>query len=246
MMTNSINISESGKHEILLAKESVVSVGEGLSVQILEKNEAHKNFSVKYYIGKNAKVIHGRIMNSDNHCEIYQNENSSYELFSLYKSSSNDTLNVHLTGKDSVCDIKSVAFLDKNSSVNAKHTVFHEIDNCKSSQLFKAVLNGKSKSEFRGNIIVQKNAYQTEGTQLCKTLLLSDESQMNAVPELSIMNDDVKCSHGNAIGSLDENAIFYLCSRGLSETEAKELLIDGFVREIIDLMEQELGINVQL
>ncbi|MCL2473982.1 MAG: SufD family Fe-S cluster assembly protein [Alphaproteobacteria bacterium] len=237
-----LNISESGYTELLFS-EGVpsdininVSITDGCRVHLLEKYDAECRVVFRYNIGKNARLVHGRLAAAHNNLvyDIFQDSDSSYDMYSLYKSSVHDTVNVHLSGEDSVCNLKSVAFLHDDSSVIAKHSVIHEAKDCTSSQYFKTVLDDNTRCDFRGNIIVQRDASGTDGKQLCKTLMLSDDAKMNAVPKLEIMNDNVKCSHGNTIGSLDENAVFYLCSRGLSAYEAKKLLIDGFVREIID------------
>jgi Fe-S cluster assembly protein SufD len=87
---------------------------------------------------------------------------------------------------------------------------------------------------FQGKIYVAEGAQKTDGYQLSRALLLSDQAEMDAKPELEIYADDVKCSHGSTIGDLDEEAMFYLRSRGLNETEARALLIEAFVGALFD------------
>ena len=104
----------------------------------------------------------------------------------------------------------------------------------KSYQLIKSVLNENSKGIFQGKIFVNSRAQKTDGYQLSKAILLNKNAEFDAKPELEIYADDVKCSHGSTSGSLDENSVFYLMSRGLSNNEAKKLLINGFMLDAIE------------
>ena len=113
-------------------------------------------------------------------------------------------------------------------------TVNHLTENTKSYQLIKSVLGKESKAVYQGKIFVNSIAQKTDGYQLSKAILLDESSEFNAKPELEIYADDVKCSHGSASGSLDENSIFYLMSRGLSLSQSKELLINGFLQEVAE------------
>jgi len=96
------------------------------------------------------------------------------------------------------------------------------------------VLGKNSKAAYQGKIFVDQKAQKTDGYQLSRAILLDETSEFNAKPELEIYADDVKCSHGSASGSLDENSIFYLMSRGLNYQQSKELLINGFILEVIE------------
>jgi len=107
-------------------------------------------------------------------------------------------------------------------------------ENTKSYQLIKSVLGKNTKSAYQGKIFVDSKAQKTDGYQLSKAILLDETSEFNAKPELEIYADDVKCSHGSASGSLDENSIFYLMSRGLNYQQSKELLINGFLLDVIE------------
>ena len=109
---------------------------------------------------------------------------------------------------------------------NSKHheiktNINHLVENTKSYQLVKSVLNDNSKGVYQGKIFVDSKAQKTDGYQLSKALLLSDNTEFDAKPELEIYADDVKCSHGSTSGNLDENAIFYMMSRGLNYQQSK-------------------------
>ncbi|MDA8842591.1 SufD family Fe-S cluster assembly protein, partial [Candidatus Pelagibacter bacterium] len=133
-----------------------------------------------------------------------------------------------------------------------KTKINHNEENCKSYQLIKSVLNDNSKGVYQGKIYVDSKAQKTDGYQLSRALLLSDEVEFNAKPELEIYADDVKCSHGSTSGNIDENSIFYLMSRGLSYEQSKRLLTNGFLNEVIEkitnkdiksLVKEFIGIN---
>ena len=112
-------------------------------------------------------------------------------------------------------------------------------ENTKSYQLIKSVIDDSSKSVYQGKIYVDSKAQKTDGYQLSKAVLLNEQAEFNAKPELEIYADDVKCSHGSASGSLNEESIFYLMSRGLDNKTAKELLITGFFLDVVEKITDE-------
>ena len=124
--------------------------------------------------------------------------------------------------------------LNENQQHEIRSTINHLVENTKSYQLIKSVLEDGSKAAYQGKIFVNSEAQKTDGYQLSKAILLDKTTEFNAKPELEIYADDVKCSHGSASGSLNENSIFYLMTRGLNYKEAKELLINGFLLDVIE------------
>ena len=113
-----------------------------------------------------------------------------------------------------------------------KTRINHLVPNCKSYQKVKSVVDSESKGVYQGKIYVQDVAQKTNAYQLSKAILLNEKSEFNSKPELEIYADDVKCSHGSTSGSIDEDSIYYLMSRGLNRKESIELLIEGFLNEI--------------
>src|SRR5947208_16130774 len=111
---------------------------------------------------------------------------------------------------------------------------------CDSLELFKGILDDKSRGIFDGTIIVRPNAQKTNSRQVNRNLLLSETAIIDSKPTLEIHNDDVKCSHGPTIRQLDEEALFYLRSRGLSEPDARTMLIYAFASEIVDRMKVDV------
>ncbi|MEL0177618.1 MAG: SufD family Fe-S cluster assembly protein, partial [Pelagibacteraceae bacterium] len=115
-----------------------------------------------------------------------------------------------------------------------KWEINHNEENTRSSQFVKSALHEDSVAAFQGKIFVDSKAQKTDGYQLSRALLLSDRSKFLSKPELEIYADDVKCSHGSSSGSIDQEAIFYLRSRGINEQQAKRMMIEGFLAEVVN------------
>ena len=130
----------------------------------------------------------------------------------------------------------SALFLNKNEHHEIKTCVNHLAPNCKSYQKVKNVLASESKGVFQGKIFVKDIAQKTDAYQLSKALLLDNNSEFNAKPELEIYADDVKCSHGSTSGSIDEDSIHYLMTRGLTRENSTKLLIKGFLIDVVDFI----------
>ncbi|OGT43391.1 MAG: hypothetical protein A3F13_04295 [Gammaproteobacteria bacterium RIFCSPHIGHO2_12_FULL_40_19] len=124
--------------------------------------------------------------------------------------------------------------LHDRHSVEIQTTIHHWVPHCTSKQIWKGVLHDASKAAFEGRIIVHPKAQKTSAHLSNKNLLLSKMAEVNTKPILEIEADDVQCTHGATVGCLDQNALFYLRSRGISVDDARQLLIDAFVHEITD------------
>ena len=117
-------------------------------------------------------------------------------------------------------------------------TINHLKEKCTSNQLFKYILSDAALGIFNGKVIVKKDAQQTNANQTTRNLLLNDKAAAHSNPQLEIYADDVKCSHGSTTGQLDNNAIFYMRSRGIDFKSAQLLLINGFAKEILELISE--------
>jgi len=193
----------------------------------LRKDAILKNYKID-------KIQNNNIKYSFN--DINQDENSVSETFILSAGSDflKNEINCNLNGKYSSAFVNGIFSLVDKQQHEIRTTVNHLTENTKSYQLIKSVLGKDSKAVYQGKIFVNSVAQRTDGYQLSKAILLDESSEFNAKPELEIYADDVKCSHGSASGSLDENSIFYLMSRGLNYQQSKELLINGFVLDVIE------------
>jgi Fe-S cluster assembly protein SufD len=124
--------------------------------------------------------------------------------------------------------------VDGDRLVDNHTTIDHATPHCTSHELYKGILDGKSRAVFNGRIIVREDAQKTDAKQTNRALLLSDDAQVNSNPQLEIFADDVKCTHGAAIGQLDEEALFYLRARGLTERDARDMLIHAYAGEVLE------------
>jgi Fe-S cluster assembly protein SufD len=145
----------------------------------------------------------------------------------------NDAVAV-LAGEGSHVDLDGCYLVDGTSLVDNHTTIDHATPNCTSHELYKGILDGKAKAVFNGRIIVRLDAQKTDSKQTNRALLLSDDATMNSNPQLEIFADDVKCTHGAAVGQLDDEAMFYLRARGLSEKEARDMLIHAYAGEVLE------------
>ena len=174
---------------------------------------------------------------------------SNFEYFNYINNTSScrDEININLNGENAFASLANLQNLDQKYNHESKWVINHNKENTKSSQFLKTALHDSSHSVFQGKIYVNSIAQKTDGYQLSRALLLSDLAKFTAKPELEIYADDVKCSHGSSSGSIDEDSLFYLRSRGIDEKDAKKMMIEGFlaeaVQKITDKNFQQLFLN---
>ena len=193
----------------------------------LEKDAILKNYKLDKEENNNIKY-------SYNNINLDTNSVAENFILSLGSSFIKNEINCNLNGKYSSAFVNGIFNLDNYKNHEIRTSINHLNENTKSYQLIKSVLGENTKSAYQGKIFVKSNAQKTDGYQLSKAILLSDNSEFNAKPELEIYADDVKCSHGSASGSLNQDSIFYIMSRGLNYKEAKELLINGFLLDVVE------------
>jgi Fe-S cluster assembly protein SufD len=143
---------------------------------------------------------------------------------------------VAMSGENSEALLHGLLTLKDRREAHNNILIDHQAPHCRSNQLFKGVLSDVSRSSFEGKILVRQEAQKTEAFQLNNNLLLSERANADSKPNLEIFADDVKASHGATIGQLNAEHLFYLKTRGLRDIEAKKLLVNGFCREILDLI----------
>lgn len=140
---------------------------------------------------------------------------------------------VVLNGEGGVCTLNGLYLGNGRQLVDNQTTIDHAQPHCDSHELYKGILDGRSRAVFNGKIIVRLDAQKTDAKQSNKTILLSEGAQVTTKPQLQIFADDVKCTHGATVGQLDEEALFYLRSRALSEAQARQLLIHAFAADLL-------------
>ena len=193
----------------------------------LKENSILKNYKVDKFENKNIKYSFNN---------IEQDKNSISETFILSSGSNfcKNEINCNLKGEYSSAFVNGIFSINSNKHHEIRTIINHLTENTKSYQLIKSVLEDSSRAVYQGKIFVNSKAQKTDGYQLSKAILLNKDSEFNAKPELEIYADDVKCSHGSASGSLNEDSIFYLMSRGLNYQQSRELLINGFLLDVVE------------
>jgi Fe-S cluster assembly protein SufD len=167
---------------------------------------------------------------------IFQKEDSTCNINTLIFGGSftRNNLNFEQNGNNCESNMNGVSILDKNQLADNHTFVDHKQPHCTSNEMYKGVYLGNSKGVFNGKIMVRQDAQKIDAFQSNNNLLLSESSTIDSKPQLEIYADDVKCSHGCTIGQLDEDALFYMRSRGIGITEAKAVLTYAFASEAIE------------
>ncbi len=205
------------------------------------------NTATELVVGENAVVSHYMVVRpaadafNVSTLRIQQGRSSNMATHSLLLSGALVRNNVHpvLAGEGAECLINGLFMANGRQHMDNYMLVEHASPHCNSRQFYNGVLNGQSHGVFHGRIIVHKDAQKTDAKQTNRNLLLSDDAQIDTKPQLEIYADDVKCTHGATIGQVEENALFYLRSRGLDEAAAKHLLLLAFANECLDRMNSE-------
>jgi Fe-S cluster assembly protein SufD len=142
-----------------------------------------------------------------------------------------------LTGEGARSDMLAVCVADNTQEFDARTLQDHASPHTTSDLLYKNALNDRARNTFGGLIRVEPHAHFTDAYQTVRNLLLSDDAEANSMPGLEILADNVKCSHGATSGQLGENEMFYLLSRGIAAPVAKQLLVSGFLNEVVDRLD---------
>jgi len=176
-----------------------------------------------------------------NSTQIEQAKDSQFSVVTVTKSGKlvRNNLNYEVNGEGCESNMYGVCFTRGKQHVDNHTFVDHLLPNCNSNELYKGVMNDKSTGVFNGKIMVRRDAQKTNAFQSNQNVLLTDTASIFTKPELEIYADDVKCSHGCTVGQLDEEATFYLQSRGLSKDDATKLLIQAFASDVIEKVEIE-------
>lgn len=224
-------IAEEGSHAQLLVCDHALSSKKFFSNQVTEIFVG-KNASLEYY---ELEMDHDDTVRVANTL-IKQEANSNLLLngITLQNGQTRNNINVKLAGEYAETNLSSMALADQQHVVDNHLFVDHVAPHCTSRELYKYVLDDQARGVFGGRILVRKNAQKTVAYQSNKNLCSTRQAHMFTKPQLEIYADDVKCSHGTATGQIDEKALFYMRTRGISETEARLLLKFAFTADVIN------------
>jgi len=229
-----------------------VRVEEGAELTLLENGPAAARFNkvLEVDVAAGGRFHHIRAQGRDHerravtHCFARVGEGALFKSFTLTANGQltrNETV-IEIVGDRAVAHVAGAALGDGGFGIyHHDDTVFvtHAAEDCESRQVFKKVLKNGATGVFQGKILVKPGAQRTDGYQISQSLLLDEDSQFLAKPELEIYADDVKCSHGSTSGAIDETALFYLRSRGVPAEEARALLVLSFLADAIAEIEDE-------
>ena len=232
---------------VLVVAESFV---EATIIETFVRSDETKyltNAVIEISLADEAKIKHSRVQR-ESHAAFHVGTTGA----EINRGSVYDATNITLGGKLSRHDINvkfnaegGEAFVDglylisDDQHADTHSIIDHALPNCTSHQTYKGIVDGKARAVFNGKVFVRENAHGTDAQQSNKNLLLSNDARVDTKPQLEIYNDDVKCAHGATVGQLEEEELFYLLSRGLNESLARNLLTYGFAEEIVNKIEIE-------
>lgn len=246
-----IHFSTGKEKALWLQPRNLIVVDQNAQVQILERHQSLKEHNVvtnsvtEIYAHKDAFVDYYKIQNDlstasliDNtYISQEKNSNVSVHTFSLGGKLIRNNLNFYLKGEHCHSTLKGVTLLEDQQHVDHYTLVDHISPNCESHQDYKGVFSEGSKGVFNGKIHVDQLAQKTNAFQQNNNILLDDKATVNTKPQLEIFADDVKCSHGCTVGQMDDDALFYLMSRGIPKKEAKALMTYAFANNVLESVE---------
>ncbi len=266
-----INFATGNETAILLQPRNLVVVGENAQVQIIERHQSLSDNAVltnsvtEIFAEKRAHVDFYKIQNDRSSASLIDHTYANQERDSIVKvhtfsfggKLTRNNLNFYQNGEHCDSVLNGITILEKKQHVDHNTLVHHISPNCESHQDYKGIFDDSSTGVFNGKVYVEKEAQKIDAFQKNNNILISDKATINAKPQLEIFADDVKCSHGCTIGQLDEDAMFYMRSRGIGQKEARALLMYAFANNVLEgvkipelkrrvnkLIAQKIGVNL--
>ena len=245
-----LHIIYEGKNEENICIRNLFDLEENSEIKVFEHFYGNSKYNIvsELFAADNSKLEHYKIINQDiSNSVIYHffgncKKNSKIKTvnFSFSDNPVRNEINLYLGGTNCDTTVASMGFGKKETSI-CDNTVFisHQEESCKSRQIIKNALKNGAKAIFQGKIFVDSKAQKTDGYQMSNGLILSDDCEFLVKPELEIYADDVVCSHGSISGTLNEDHLFYLRSRGIPLIEAQKKLIQAFYSEILDEVSED-------
>jgi len=242
------NVIDAGAGNIFCQPRSLMHVAENSQLQIVETyvtlgaSDSFTNQVMEVAIEKDAVVEYYKIQNDVAQSNLvstthFRQVGKSYihtVTISLNGGIVRNNLNIVMGSERSEAHLYGLYFQSGSSHIDNHTVVDNVMPNCFSNELYKGIMNDEATGVFNGKIFVRQDAQKTNAYQSNKNILLSDNASVNTKPQLEIFADDVKCSHGCTVGQLDEEALFYLQSRGISENTAKSLLVRAYAEDILE------------
>ncbi len=233
------------RNVIICEKNSKAHIIQGFFSEY--SHESFSNVITEIFVEENAHLTLDKIQYQGDSCyqiaseQVDQHKNSTFTIntSTLNGALVRNNLNIEVNGENCYTHLNGMYLLIENQHVDNHTLVDHKKPHCESHELYKGVVNDKATAVFNGKVFVRKDAQKINAFQSNANVLLSDDATINSKPELEIYADDVKCSHGSTTGQLDEEAVFYLRARGLSEKSARKLMITAFIDDVIEKTKNE-------
>jgi len=236
-----------------ISERNFIHVEEGAGVTILESYahlrapDCQRNSATEVLVDKGAKVSHIKFQHEGARAAHFGNwmvsvgAEAEYRAFqfTIGAQLSRSSINVRFDGEGAMADVSGVSLLWDEQHGDTTLNVTHAVPRCASRELFKMVLDDRARGVFQGKLVVRPGAQQSDAKQMARSLMLSDTAEFDAKPELEIYADDVACGHGATSGQIDEEMMFYMRQRGMSEEQARSLLILAFVAEALEEVQNE-------
>ncbi len=243
----------SDSHGALCQPKTIVKLGKSAQAVLIEDfrcadgKMCFTNSFTGVVLGEGALLEHDKLQHENRvsfHIatfKVIQKEKSVLNSVSLALGAklARHTAMIALNGQRSECNLSGLVLGADHQTLDHVTKVVHAVPDCKSDQRFKEILGGHSRGVFTGRVLVQRDAQKTDARQTNRNLLLSETARADSRPQLEILADDVKCTHGATVGQLDGDSIFYLRSRGIGQKIARRILASGFAQEIIDSIRHE-------
>ena len=239
--------------DLMVNRRVLIILEEGAEVKMLFCDHAadDKNFLatqvIEAYVGENASLDlycleethHKNIRVSNVYIDQQANSRVNHNVITLHNGMTRNKLDLTFSGEGAECQCYGCVIADKQQHVDNNTLIIHKVPHCTSNELYKYVLDDKATGAFAGRVLVEHGAQKTNSQMTNQNLTATKEARMYTQPMLEIYADDVKCAHGSTVGQLNDAALFYMRQRGISLNEAKLLLQNAFINEVIDHMQLE-------
>lgn len=246
-----VHFATGNEAALMLQPRNLIVVEENSEIEIIESHQSlttnpiFTNSVTEIFANKNSNIDYYKIQNDVNSASLIDNtfisqkRNSDVKVhtFSFGGKLTRNNLNFIQKSESINSTMKGLTIIDNKQLVDHHTLVHHANPNCESHQDYKGIFSGKSTGVFNGKIIVDKIAQKTNAFQQNNNILLEDNATVNSKPQLEIFADDVKCSHGCTVGQMDEDALFYMRSRGIPKKEAKALMTYAFANNVLESVE---------
>ena len=239
--------------DLMVNRRVLIVLEEGAEIKMLFCDHAadDKNFLatqvIEAYVGDNASLDlycmeethHKNVRVSNVYIDQQANSHVNHNVITLHNGITRNKLDLTFSGEGAECQCYGCVIADKQQHVDNNTLITHKVPHCTSNELYKYVLDDKAVGAFAGRVLVEHGAQKTISQMTNQNLSATKEARMYTQPMLEIYADDVKCAHGSTVGQLNDAALFYMRQRGISLQEAKLLLQNAFINEVIDKMQLE-------